>query len=338
MLLAAAVLVASCAGGDGESGPSAPSGYRLEVVATGLDRPTQMAVGPDGRLWAAQLAGEEDEGAGEVVAVDLDSGEQEVLLDGLDKPTGLAVTDEAVWLAQERSILRAAVAGDSDVGSPEVVLDELPYNGRSLGTLTPTAPGHLLFNTSGARDGDEAVRGSATLWELDTEEPTEPEPVARGLQNAYAHAVDAQGRIWATEIHEGTYDGSEAPDEVVRVREGADYGWPQCTADGAPVQEHGGTAERCGKVERPVALLETGATPTGLVPSPFADDELLVALWGVGEVVTVDVTGGPGDQPAEPEGLVRGLRRPQDLLVHGDGVLVSDHAAGVVYELARAEE
>lgn len=340
-LLIVAVLAASCATGgrdaDGE-GPSVPDDYRIEVVTSGLERPTQMTIGPDGRLWAAQLAGAEDAGTGEVVAVDLAGGEPEVLLEGLDKPTGLAVMDDAVWVVQVRTLLRAPLAGASDVGEPEVVLDRLPYNGRSLGTLTSTGGDKLLFNTSGARDGGEVVEGSATLWELDPQSPGDPEPVARGLQNAYAHTVDPQERRWATEIHDGTYDEHQAPDEVVRVRDGADYGWPRCIADGAPVQEYGGNTERCGEVDRPVALLEAGATPTGLVASPFAEDELLVALWGLGEVVTVDVAGGPGEQPTDPQGLVQDLRRPQDLLVHEGGVLISDHAEGIVYELTKREE
>lgn len=341
--LAAVLLTVSCAPGDDTGGPDdaggprPPDGFEIEAVTTGLDRPTQMIEGPDGRLWVAQLAGDEDAGVGEVVAVDLDSGDQEVLLDGLDKPTGLAVAAGSVWVVQRDSVVRAPLRGSSEVGEPEVVLGGLPSNGRSLGTMTPTRRGTLLFNTTGALDGTEVVDGSGQLWELEPQRPGAAEPVAHGLQNAYAHTTDADGRVWLTDIHAGDYNETEAPDEVNLLRDGADYGWPQCIGDRAPVEEFHGTLERCAETERPVAVLEAGATPTGVAVSPFADNELFVALWGTGELVTVDVTGGPGDQPADPEGFMGGLARPQDVLVRDGTLLLSDHEKGVVYELSGKE-
>ena len=74
-------------------GLTLPTGYTVTVAAEGLQGPTQMIEGPDGRLWVAQLNGSENAGSGQVVAVDLTSGASEVLLDGLLKPTGIAILD-----------------------------------------------------------------------------------------------------------------------------------------------------------------------------------------------------------------------------------------------------
>ena len=60
--------------------PTLPDGYRAEAVVTGLSGPTQMTFGPDGRFYAAQLAGGENSGTGEVLRVDLATGAQETLL------------------------------------------------------------------------------------------------------------------------------------------------------------------------------------------------------------------------------------------------------------------
>ncbi|HSJ45996.1 MAG TPA: hypothetical protein VK923_15075 [Euzebyales bacterium] len=80
---------------------------RVDRLVSGLEGPTQMIVGPDDRLWVAQLVGGENAGTGQVVAVDRDSGELDVLVDGLDKPTGIAWLDGGLWIATPTSVLRA---------------------------------------------------------------------------------------------------------------------------------------------------------------------------------------------------------------------------------------
>ena len=82
-----------------------PSGYRAELLVDGLVGPTQMIFSPNGQLWVAQLAGGENANRGEVVAVDLATGVQTTLLIGLDKPTGLALLDGALWIATRRDLL-----------------------------------------------------------------------------------------------------------------------------------------------------------------------------------------------------------------------------------------
>jgi glucose/arabinose dehydrogenase len=314
----------------------APSGYAITEVVTGLDRPTQMIEGPDGRLWVAQLAGEEDDGAGEVVAIDLDSGEQEVLVEGLRKPTGIAVVGDDLWVVQERSVGRAPLEEET-VGEVTEELSDLPYNGRSLGTLTPTRQGTLIFNTTGAQEDGEPVEGSATLWELDPDAPDDPDALATNVQNAYAHTFDAEGHLWATEIVAGTFDDERVPDKLNRIERGTDYGWPRCVADRAPVEEFGGDREICAETGRPAALLSARSTPTGLVVHPWEDDEFVIALWAAGEVVTVSPGEEGGPIANEQSFLDEGLTHPQDLLVTDDGLLISDHATGVVYLLTEEE-
>ena len=69
--------------------------------------------------------------------------------------------------------------------------------------------------------------------------------LATGLKGAYGHAVDAEGRIWTTEIGDDPIDDGAPPDELNLVVTGADFGWPQCAGSGEPVQRYDGTPERC---------------------------------------------------------------------------------------------
>ncbi len=309
-----------------------PESYTASVVATGLRQPTQMTLGPDGRLWLSELSGGENAGTGQIVALDLTTGEREVLLSELFKPTGLAVLDDTLWLAAGRDLLRAPLVGGRP-GAPEKVLENLPFNGRSNGALTPTPDGALLFETSGSRQGNGAAAGSGTLWRLEPTKITENpalQPLATGLKGAYAHTYDAGGILYTTEIGDDPVNGQAPPDELNRVVPGGDYGWPQCYGDRQPAQNYGGTPETCAETQAPLALFAPQSTPTSVVASPFEKDALLVALWGPATpgVVSVDTRTGA----VTP--FLSGLRAPQSLLTLPDGsLLVSDFSSGVLYRV-----
>ncbi len=322
-----AVALAGCSPGTATvSGPvTTVGGLTVERVVSGLDGPTQMIFGPDGRLWVAQLAGDENAGRGEIVAVDLDDGDREVLLDGLIKPTGLAWLDDSLWIATPTAVLRA---DGQPLAAPRPVVHGLPNNGRSNGTLTPTPDGSLLYETSGRERDGGAVDGSGALWVLDPAEPARRRRIASGLKNAYAHVYDAAGQLWTTEVAE-PIGGVAAPDEVNRVDAGGDYGWPACVGRRVPVEAFGGDAVRCRATEPPRVTFEpVGATPTSIVVSPFRNDHFVVALWNADRVVSAPISGG-----GAVEDLLAGIERPQHLLVDGDGLLVSEHGTGTIWRV-----
>lgn len=307
--------------------PKLPDGYRAEAVVTGLRGPTQMTFGPDGRFYVAQLAGGENSGTGQVLRVDLRTGEQQVLLRNLFKPTGVALTETDVWVMAGNRLLRAPLT-EGGVGRPEAVLRDLPNNGRSEGTLTLTPDGSLLYETSGALGPGGPQRGSGVLWRLDLETGT-PEPLATGLKGAYGHTFAPDGTLYTTEIGDDWVGGSPPPDELNVVTAGADYGWPRCYGRGRPASEYGGTAKVCAETEKPLALFARNATPTSVAVSPFSQHELLIALWVTSQVVRVDARTG------EVTPFLTGVQLPQHLLVDGDTLLVGGFAAGTVYRVTR---
>lgn len=315
-----------------------PSGFTATPIADGLNGPTQMIAGPDGRLWVAQLNGSENEGKGQVLSVNPDTGARRVQLEGLYKPTGIAVHSGVLWIASGRDLWQAEIGADASVAPPDPVLTELPFNGRSNGTLTVTPHGEILYETSGSRLGNAAAPGSATLWALTPQDPSHPRALATGLKGAYGHAVDAQGRIWTTEIGDDPIDDGYPPEELNLVVIGADFGWPQCAGDRQPVRRYGGTPERCAETRAPVALFAPGATPTSVAIAPWDETILLVALWNRGEVVQVKITPDGDNAVGEVSPFLSGLRNPQHLLAWRDGsLLVSDFATGVIYRVAPAE-
>lgn len=93
--------------------PAGPSVQRWtgdavhDVVTTGLVAPNDCVVAPDGRLWFTDPAGlpdPDDERLGRVCALDVDTNEIEVVVDGVEYPNGLAfgVDPDVFFLVETR--------------------------------------------------------------------------------------------------------------------------------------------------------------------------------------------------------------------------------------------
>jgi glucose/arabinose dehydrogenase len=304
-----APLVGSCS-----SDNAASTGVTISVLVDGLVGPTQVAEGPDGSLVVAQINGDEAAATGQVLAVDTASGERRVLLDGLDKPTGVWWSQGVLWVMVRRGLVRAPWPSfDAEVGEVRVVLDDLPFNGRSQGSLTGLADGRLLYATTGSLAGGRPVEGSGTLWVFDPVSGSST-PVAVGAKNAYGHAVLDDGRIVTTEIGDSaTEPPVEELDIVALPAPGAapvDLGWPECPGD-----------RSCEGVIDPVATFEPSSTPTGVA---VRGDVAYVALFVPGRVERVDLATGA-------RSTVQTFAAPHSLLLRDDGtMLVTEFGAGRV--------
>lgn len=304
--------------------------FDVAVFAEGFNGPTQMTFGPDGDLYVAELNGGENDGTGRVLRVSRDDpADRVVLQQRLDKPTGVAVFGDALWIMERDRLSFTTLVS----GAPrQVVADDLPNNGRSEGTLTTTWDGGLYYNTSGAKRGAERVEGSGSLFlirDLGERPPPPPQVIATGFKHAYAHLIDPEGQLWTVEMTDGRFDGERASDELVAIRFGDDGGWPQCVDDNRPVIEFGGTAASCENSPRSHALFGPGATPTSFVIAPWDDNLFVVALWLPSRVVTVPRTA--AGAPHEPVDFISGIESPQHLLVDGERLLVSDHDTGRIF-------
>lgn len=313
---------------------TADSGELREVaVVTELDFPTQLFVGDD-HWYLAQLSGAENDATGSVLRIDPDDVEAEplVLLEDLDKPTGVAVFADELWVMERQRLTR----GPLDGSSREVVVDDMAFNSRSQGTLTVDGD-RLLFNTSGSLrrldpDNTDPRESSGVLWSIDAE--GEISAVASGFKHAYAQTRSADGTLWATEMTDGQFDGRPAEDEIVAIEEGADHGWPSCVGNNRPVAEREGTEESCASVPNSHALFDVSATPTSIVVAPWDEALLVATLWNEGAVVTIPVA--PGAVPHSGTVVYQGVERPQHLAIDGDRLLLVDFNGGRIVALAPA--
>ena len=354
MALAAtlAVLVAVLVGCGSEQGSAptdgivVPDGFEVTEVVSGLDGPTQVQVLGDGRLLVAHLNGDEGTPVGQVLIVDPETGDRDVIAEDLVSPTGVAAIGDDLWVMEQRRLSRGSLTS----GDLETVLDDLPFNGRSEGTLTPLDDGRLLYSTSGSISSGRATEGSGTVWVIDPGAvdggtPADPQPVAVGFKNAYARVVGPDGTLWQTEVAEGTFDGQPAPDELVAVpataleadagrpADPADGGWPRCVGDRRPVAQFGGSDEACAGTLGASVVFEPGVTPTSVAISPWDDGALLVALWNDGRIVSVP--GAASGSSAEPVTWMTGVDNPQHVVADGDRLIVVDFSEGRILAVGR---
>lgn len=305
------------------------SGSGDEVVVSGLAQPTQFETLRDGRLLVAQLNGDEEAKNGQILVIDPRTDERTILISGLDKPTGVAYLTGTIWIMTRRGLAKSEWSTASVEAGPVVpVLSDLPYNGRSQGTLTKLdvndgSGARLIYETSGDDQAVNAVApdsGSGRLWAF-SPNTLSSTVIATGLKNAYAHTALQDGRLITTEV--SAANSNPPPDELhVIDLDGSppNLGWPACPPGSEP------TSGPCAGVEPAVVVLPENATPTGIAR---IGDQIYVALWFTGELRSIDLA-----NPQTQVVIRSGLDAPQHVEAQADGsLLLSEHNTGRILRI-----
>lgn len=319
------------------SGLALPPGFHAEVYASGLHNPTAMTFGSNGELYITQLNGGENDGTGQVVVVDKPGAATHVVLDGLFKPTGLVWRGGDLFLIAGRDVFQTSSDESGQLRPPTSIVHDLPFNTRSEGQIDLLPDGRLLFEASGLVQDPQSGR----LFTLAPGE--QPKEFAKGLKNAYAHAVDpTSGQIYTTDVGDDPVDGNPPPDEINLVVPNANYGWPLCYGERLPSTDRGATRASCASTQPSLVTFPPHTTPTGLAfyngtdfPAGYRN-ALYVALWNGSPPsvmrVTLQRTGEQVTGNAVP--FVDGMKQPIDLLPDPNGGLLAlDFAAGRVYHI-----
>ncbi|KRF36501.1 PQQ-dependent sugar dehydrogenase [Nocardioides sp. Soil805] len=256
------------------------------TVASGLEVPWGIEVFDDGTA----LVTERD--SRRVLSVD-DSGEvsqvgevSEAEPEGEGGLLGIAVDPASdgrdVYLyattADDNRVLRAEL-DEGRLGPAEVVLDGIPKGFIHDGGRLVFGPDGFLYVSTGetgdrdlAQDPD-SLAGKILRITTDGEPaPGNPDPGSPvwslGHRNVQGLAFDDEGRLWASEFGESTYD------EINLIEPGANYGWPL-------VEGPGGGDDF---VDPLVTWPTSAASPSGMA---YADGQLWVGalrgerLWRV---------------------------------------------------------
>ncbi|MGW8362187.1 PQQ-dependent sugar dehydrogenase [Streptomyces wedmorensis] len=289
------------------TGSGAPaSGGRVTVAGTlteGLKSPWGVAALPGGDL----LVSSRDERT--ITRVNGRTGAKTVLGEvpgvvpgGEGGLLGLAVRDGWVYAyltaASDNRIVRMRYGGaDGDrLGAPEPVLTGIPKGFVHDGGRIAFGPDGMLYAGTGetGRTGlsqDRSSLGGKILRMTPEGRPAPGNPFPGSVVYSYGHrnvqgiAWDAEGRLWAAEFGQNTWD------ELNLIEPGRNYGWPEAE----------GRAGRSGFVD-PVAQWPTSeASPSGIA---YARGAIWMAGLRGERLWRVPLSG--AERSGEPEAFLTG--------------------------------
>jgi glucose/arabinose dehydrogenase/mono/diheme cytochrome c family protein len=223
--------------------------------------------------------------------------------------TGITLDDGALYAEANDRIVRYALLKDgiAPTGSPETIVSGLPLTGdHPMHPFAIDAQGGLYVNSGSATNAcqvENRVAGSpghqpcselatrAGIWRYDAnrtgQQFSPAERFATGIRNAVGIAVDASGLgLYATQhgrdqLHENwpslysQEQGANLPaEELLRVEQGADYGWPECYFEHTQnklvlAPEYGGDGGKkvgiCADKKPPIAVFPAHWAPNALL-------------------------------------------------------------------------
>lgn len=367
--------------------PRVPEGFQVHVFATGLDQPRRIRVAPNGDVFVSES------GAGRVLVYRAGTGDApataHVFAQNLDRPYGVAFLPAAdpqfVYVAAANQVVRfpyrnGAVAA---AGPPEVIVPDLPTERHWTKDLVVSRDGQRLFlavgsasnlggNTMPAMAPDQILqfeqthgRGAAWGEEANRAVVRVFDPSGRNLRNYATGLRNCSGlamqpgtdNLWCVNNERDHLGPNMVPDYMVRVQEGAFYGWPWFTiGEREDPARAGERPDLRGEVRTPEVLFQAHSSSLGVTfydheafPAEYRGDAF-VALHGSHsrpqrtgyKVVRVRMNNGV--PTGEYEDFMTGFvldndtvwGRPADVAVMRDGtLLVSDDANGTIFRVTR---
>ena len=191
-----------------------PAGYHASVYARGFEHPTALSFGPDRRLYVS-------EDVGTIVSVRRGSTRARPYAHGLVVPLGLLWRGRTLYVAESGKVeaLRA--------GTRRTVVRGLPFGRHQQDAIVAGPDGRLYLGSGSTCNACiEHDRRSAAILSFRAD-GTDLRVVASGLRNPYG-LVFVGSVLYATVNARDDLGRSEPAETVVRIRRGADYGWPAC--------------------------------------------------------------------------------------------------------------
>jgi glucose/arabinose dehydrogenase len=157
-----------------------------------------------------------------------------VFADNLNAPYGLAQVGNAIFVANQDSLVRFDYApGQARASGPPTKIIDLPshINHHWTKAMTASADGRFLYIGNGSNSnigerGMAAEEGRAMVWQVDVATGAY-RPFATGLRNPTALTIQpGSGQLWAVVNERDELGPNLVPDYMTYVRQGAFYGWP----------------------------------------------------------------------------------------------------------------
>ena len=199
--------------------PTVGDGFEIEVVATNLGGPTCLEWFDDSTLIVC------DRDRGQIYALDLNMSKT-VLVDDLDRPHDVAITDSHLFVSEAGKLSRYAHDGQlGEIGNKTTLISNVPTGNHQTNAVNILPNGTLVWHSGSTCNicVEDDPRNGALLWVNGS--TGEHGILASGVRNSYdgtwvagiGYVFTDNGRDW---------EGDHPDEELNLLSEGGDYGWP----------------------------------------------------------------------------------------------------------------
>ena len=210
-----------------------PAGFSVSVYAENFERPRYMLLGPSGELLLSDAADGPD---GVVYAIPLNKSdgyqahERKKLITGLDRPYGLALWHEYLYVGEPESIKRYKYDAKAMAAGPgeEVISLKGFGHGHWTRSLLFDRVGEKLYvgvgSGSNVATGENPVRAAINRYNPDG---SGHETYAAGTRNPIGlHWYPGTDTLWAAVQERDALGDDLVPDYFTHIQQGGFYGWP----------------------------------------------------------------------------------------------------------------
>ena len=199
--------------------PTVGDGYEIEVVATNLGGPTCLEWFDDSTLIVC------DRDGGQIYALDLNMSKT-VLVDDLDRPHDVAITDSHLFVSEAGKLSRYIHDGQlGEIGNKTTLISNVPTGNHQTNAVNILPNGTLVWHSGSTCNicVEDDPRNGALLWVNGS--TGEHGILASGVRNSFdgtwvagiGYVFTDNGRDW---------EGDHPDEELNLLSEGGDYGWP----------------------------------------------------------------------------------------------------------------
>lgn len=325
-----------------------PEGYRMDIFADLKNDLPRVIIFDDSGNMIVSLTSK-----GKIAVLtdndlDLKSESKRDLLTGLNKPHGIAVNGNYLYVAETDGVSRYLYNSNELMVGEKELLFSLPSGGRHF-TRTIVIHDNKLYTSVGSSCDtcieDNPFRASILVSELDG---SNLKVFAKGLRNTVFFDFDSQGKMWGADMGRDGLGDNLPPEEINIIEEGKDYGWPYCYSN--QVKDTKFNSDKsigCDTTTTPVYEMPAHTAPLGFIFD--GSGNLFIALhgsWNSTEPVGYKVVklstfaGGVSDMKDFVTGFIQTgdkvLGRPAGLVFDKKGSLyISDDKSGLIYVLSK---